>query len=221
MTYSPLDAPAELQWRESWDRTAASGPAALTLHCVRVPPARVAARDFVRLADRVKTALRSSGQVRDDVALTVAEDHDGIAVTVGASPRRYGEVSVGEVLGIRVAGIGQISVWRSLPADNMGAVLDPIALGQALAECLALVASTWELTEVDLAVAIELNSVTLITDGDMSILGKRSSATISGAMRRDLRVEPDESLHSTDLGHDCTAIATDLAPVVLRAWRLS
>lgn len=217
--YVALPTSGKVQWRGAWDRRATSGPASLAVHYTRLPGKHVPERDLVHAGDRVKRVLRSSGLVPDETPLTVAEDREGITVTIDRRQRTYGEVTAGGIAGLRVHNSGQISVWWPLPADNMGAVLDPTALQQTVAESLLLIASVDSAGAGDIAIAIELNSVTLITDGSLNDLGRRSRATMSGAVRPDLRVEPDEAVRTNDLVRARHVIAANIVPVLLRKWR--
>jgi hypothetical protein len=220
LRFRPLDSATGITWRGDWDGGVGSGPAASALHCLRVPPKAVSDREFRSMSDVVQGALRGSGLVPNSVGLTVHEDRGSLIVTVDRNPRRYGEVDHGTVNAVRVDKAGQVTVIRTLPADSMGAILDETLLTAGIAECLSLVAGMWNTGPVDLMVGVEFNSVRSVTGGTAADLGHRSSATMDGAMRQDLRVEPDEIIETENLAGAWNEIAGVVAPSAVRAWRL-
>jgi hypothetical protein len=217
--YRSLDDPVPMTWRTDWDRSAGTRSASITVHATRVPPVRYSDRRFLTIPALVQRVMRASRGVADSAALSIGEAADSVVVSVEAE-RRYEDVDYGTLLGVRVAKAGQVSVIRTLPTDRMGSVLDEALLADGLRDSLSLIAEVWDVNSADLALAVELNAVTLVTDGTAEQLGQRSRATMTGAMRSDLHLEPDELIASGDLAHDRLEIAADVVASLLRAWRL-
>lgn len=168
---------------------------------------------------RVQHLMRESEAVPNDLALAVVEDADNVLVTM-VRERRYRDVDLGTLIGVRVQTSGQVSVMRTLPADSMGSVLDEDLLTKGVNDGLDLIQGLWEVDHADLAIGIELSDTTLVTDGVAADLGHRSQASMRGFGRNDLQLAPDEIVSSDDLFRDHRAVAANAVASLLRAWRV-
>lgn len=196
-SWGPIGSPPTVAWRAD-GRLFVEEQASLTIHVLALDGYSVSARQMPGFEKRTKTYLRSSGLVADDVRIMVPNDPDGLTILVEPPRRPYDAVSRGDVIGLRLHGSGQVTVWRTLPRDSMGAVLDAGALVTDVTECLQLVAAAMGASPARIALAAEVGPATLITEGTLSSLG-RSSATMLKTGRGPLQIPPDESLTTDDL----------------------
>jgi hypothetical protein len=214
--FAPLTDAVELHWLGERSRNTVTS-ATLCVHINRVPGAPISSRLLADAADRLATFLRSSSSVAQQSALTTTDEANAVRVEVQQVRRGFREPETGSVAGVRLDRSGQLSVWFPLPADSMGAVLDRDHLAHSIALSIRIAADLWHGTP-QLAFGFELASVTMITTGKLADLGHRSSASLSGAMRSDLRIAPDEVARSSDFVRDQAKISNTLAAVVLRSW---
>lgn len=162
-------------------------------------------------ADRLLSSLRASGAISAEAGLEFAREPLGAAVIrIPAKQRRFDDIDPGTLQGVRLARSGQMSLWYTLPRDQMPiAVLDPDDLTARIAEALRLAGRLGLVHADHVAVATGVDPASLITVGKVARIGTRTSATFA---RSGVRVEPDEAatLAALDLG------ATDVARAAAR-----
>lgn len=215
-SWEDLGDSVDVTWRQ--DTSAFNNEeAALTIHVVELDGRRVSARQMPELEGRARAYLRSSGLVADDLPIRAVPDQQGVTIAVDAPHPAHGTVTRGQAMGVRLHYDGQVAVWKTLPRDSMGYVVDPTALKFDVAECLKLVASVLDAGPHTVALAAEIGPTTLITEGTVESLG-RSRATMLKTGKGSLRVPPDEAIAVQDLGGAADDIANDYAPVLRRAW---
>ena len=131
LTFIPLPRPVTTEWRRDW-LSMASGlglTACLEVHVLPVPtPARLSARAMNELSSGLPASLRASGGVPPEIGLELVREPSGAVVfQLPETHRRFDEVDMGELCGIRVSTSKQVSLWYTLPRGGRLAlaVLDP------------------------------------------------------------------------------------------------
>ncbi|WP_193661476.1 toll/interleukin-1 receptor domain-containing protein [Nocardioides kribbensis] len=173
-----LPRPLPISWRKAWH--AEFSTAVVVLHALSLPGTALSQRVIAGLGDAQVAIIRELGLTGATERLDVST-RDGVQVRPTALDRS-GPVIMNRFEGSRVSEAGQISIVFSLPRDNMGSVLDERSLVEDLVKGLGFVAALILKTALgssgDVAVAAELDSTTLLTDGDIGSLGRRSQATM-------------------------------------------
>jgi hypothetical protein len=194
----------------------------VVVHLVPVPQAPFSQRQLSGIEEAAVRAMRDLLTPHAELASSASGD----TVTVETALVRAGsrEVTMGQVLGCRLARSGQVSVWFSLARDSMGAVLDEGELTKDLTSALRIGANMLSQLGVGreqrVAVAAELAETMLLTDGALADLGRRNSASMHGAMGRPVTLAPDESVPLDALNSaDLDRVAATVADVLLGEWR--
>jgi hypothetical protein len=221
-----LSAPAGISWRTEWDTLAALRGACVTVHLVPLSADRgLSERVIAGIGSAMPGLIRVLAGLSDSAGIELDERHDHVTVAVEPVQARWNDVRDSEFRGSRLSRTGQVSVWYSLPADGMGAVIDEEQLADDLQRCLEIGAAL--LTVGGLAVdgrvglACEISPVNLITDGTLAQLGNRSQASLRSTGRDDVRVDAEESVPTNSLSPPWVgAVASTLARLLLRRWQL-
>lgn len=222
-----LAEPATVIWRPEWSRTnTQSGGAVVVLHVLPHPARSFSRRLRGELRGRLVAALRSLALLAPEAGLDVDERDESTWASRPAQHGRYGQVLHGGFAGCRLAGNGQISVWFALAKDGMGSVLDETEVVRDLAAGLELAALLLEHPDLEpagqraVAVAVELDDTTLLTDGTLEDLGHRTSASMRFLRRDGVRVPAEEAVPVEALrGAGSQAVAASLTRLLIDAWR--
>jgi hypothetical protein len=220
LQYKALTDPITVRWRDQWAQSGGtSSRTILTVHAVPSPPAPVSARRLATLSTSLVKQLRATGLFEDAAPLVAIDDPDGVTVTAPQDQSYSAQVRPGQPQGARVDRSGQVSAWHSLPADNMGSALDEPIATAVIEACLALAAATGVLQDdADLALAVEVNPITLLSFIDVSTLGNRSSATLQPLGTNAVKVDPDELVEARALHDGANEAAQTLTALLLRSW---
>jgi Aldehyde dehydrogenase family len=97
--------------------------------------------------------------------------------------QRHGETRDGAVAGVRLAATGQASAWSRLPSDGMGSLLDSADLTTRISELLSLAGAFLPTGDSHLGLAVGLSPLLMVSEGPISRLGARTSATMASASR--------------------------------------
>lgn len=221
LTFEQLaDVPA-INWRDDWSRARhqdGSAVPTLAVHVWQVAANRLSARSMSTVQPRLVASVRRSEVVPQDVGLTPTVDAESVAVSIPAPAARYGTVSVGHPLGVRVQSDLQISAWRSLPRDGLGTILDAADLRSAIAESLRLVGATGLVTVDRLAIAVELTNLSLVSEGTLTGVS-RTSGSMGFAPEGPIRITPDETVTRSALAAGSNEVAGVLVDQLLNAFR--
>lgn len=220
LAYGPLPGPVVVEWKTDFAPSRASR-ATLAVHVLPVPPRPLPARQLATVATALPARVRGTGLLDPAPALDVTDTPRGVVVALAPATGHASEQQPPALQGVRVAVTGQVSAWTTLPADNMGTLIDQDSLNTAIQGCLGVIAVAGIPLDTQLAIAVELGPVLMVNIGPASTLG-RSSATMNAGFGRgpdDLRVEPDESVDPSALDAHRAEAANTLADLTLRAWR--
>lgn len=215
---------AAVVWRADWTRgQIGSDSAVVALHVVPQTIRLLSQRLRNDLRNRIVTSLRLLDLITPEVGLDVGERDEATWITPPRRHRRYDEVLHGEFAGCRLARNGQISVWFTLARDNMGSVLDEDEVSRQLALGLELVAALLEHPDLNsvaqCAVAVELDDTALLTNGTMTDLGQRRSASLGGLVRHVTRIPAEEAVLVDDLRSGSVAVAVAITRLLVDDWR--
>lgn len=197
IAWRPLPTPLALMWRDAADRSSrgSSGSAALEIHLVPEAEQRLSVRSLTSLPDD----LIRLGQEHDFFELGQHVDRvssDALAA-VHAEAGRARDSS-----GIVVTRSGQRGAWFTLPHDNMGSVFDFDDVSTRLERIVRmLLAIPVDLPDA-VGVGARIEPTTLLQVEKVSVLGQRSSATMSFASRSVEPVLPDDVVGTAALQGD-------------------
>jgi len=224
LTFISLPGPVTTEWRRDWpSMTAGLGlTACLEVHVLPVPtPARLSARAMNELSSGLPASLRTSGGVPPDVGLElVIEPAGAVVIRLPETRRRFDEVNMGELCGIRVSTSKQISLWYTLPRGGRLAlaVLDPDNLAARITEALRLTGRLQILGTDHIAVAAGIDPASLTTVGRVSEIASRGSATFAGRGQLEfVHVEPDEAASSAALDLGAADVARPIVQQLIDA----
>ncbi len=163
-------------------------------------------RAMSELSSGLLASLRASGGVPPEVGLELTREPSGaVVIRLPETRRRFDEVDMGKLCGIRVSTSKQISLWYTLPRGGRLAlaVLDPDNLAARITEALRLTGRLQILGTDHITVAAGIDPASLTTVGKVSEIASRGSATFAGRGQLEfVHVEPDEAASpaALDLG---------------------
>ncbi|MEV6500018.1 DUF4062 domain-containing protein [Streptomyces prunicolor] len=174
-------------------------------------PSRVMGQMRDALADRI----RRTGMVDSGLALNPVSQNSCVEVSIPAPGRRWNEIRNGELSGIRLSNSGQVLVRSSLPADNMGSILDRAKLPGQLTQMIQLVGAL-NLIEVDrVAVGVSIPRLEGVAVAAFDENRSRTSSTIFMNANSPVRIEPDESISLAGLSAGAPEVAGHLARALM------
>jgi hypothetical protein len=121
--------------------------------------------------------------------------------------------------GLAVTRAGQRSAWVTLPHDGLGSVLDPAEVESRTAALLDLLCRLPVETPRSVGFALKVEPTLSLTIGSADILGQRSSATMSFALRSPEGVAADDTLDFTAVSAATPAVAEELIARLLANLR--
>ena len=112
-----------------------------------------------------------------------------------------------------------MSIWSQLPSDFLGALLDEADIRERIATALRLVAD-FRLATGDVAVAVGLHGLSMVSIGTIGELGRRTSGSVRLAGETDVAlVEPTGLVPAAALGSAAREIAGELAARLILRFR--
>lgn len=224
LAYKQLPAPVPVFWRRDFDPNMqphlGSSGTQLELHVIGQPPTQRSSRQISELTASLAGRVRSAGIVDDSLPLQVTQAEDGalLVATPAGRPVGIGGASRAVLSGVRVAPDGQASVWGTLPGDTMGSVVDLDDVTQQLAGMLRLVGQLRVIASPDLAVAVGVDDISMLTVGRVADL-PRHSASFPSTSSAPVRVPPDELVTAAALDIAAAEAARPLANALTDAVR--
>lgn len=218
LRYKPLAEPVPVQWRDTWSQQSSSTEAMVTVHVIPQPLRHVPVRQLAAASTSLAKQLRITGLFDVTDHLAVTDEPDSVTVAVPRDQSYLQQVRPGTLQGVRVDRSGQVSAWHSLPADGLGSVLDRQSATDAIKDCLLLAAAAGVRQDEDIALAVEVAPVIMLSLVDIAELGIRNSATIHAFSSRLLRLEPDELVESRALRSGADEAAQTIAALLVRSW---
>lgn len=225
LTWSPLAQDATPTWRRDFDTQANSNyssiRAQLEVHVLGQPAERRSARQMGELASVLPARIRSAGLVDDSQPVSVSRSDDGsllAAIPEAPDARRGGlhRVYPSTVTGLRVAPDGQVSIWASLPADTMGAVVDTDEIGGQIGGLLRLIGSLNVINAETIAIAVGIDNIGMLSSGRLADL-PRSQASSLSMSNQPVHLPPDEAVSIAALGVGAAEAAKPLGQALVEA----
>ncbi|MFH8472131.1 DUF4062 domain-containing protein [Streptomyces sp. NPDC018000] len=190
----------------------------LELHVVPMDFPGYSARELDQLSASLMDRIRATRMIGGDVALNPITADEYVAVGIPASrPPSWGTPQRGKLVECRLYKTGQLSTLATLPRDGLGAILDPDALPQQVADLLRF-SGALNIVQTDrIVVAAGVSTEALMSVDTFDPRQSRQSAHPMGfgRARRPLRTEPDESVTLAALGAGAAEVAPHLAQVLI------
>ncbi|PZS14823.1 MAG: hypothetical protein DLM57_13880 [Pseudonocardiales bacterium] len=120
------------------------------------------------------------------------------------------------VTGLRLAADGQVSIWASLPADTMSAVIHAEDLTNQIADLLRMIGSLDVVNSDTVAVAVGIDNVGMISEGRVTDLPRSQSSPLSMS-DKPVRLPPDELVSIAALSAGAVEAAKPLAEALADA----
>jgi hypothetical protein len=219
LTFVPLTEPVTITWRADFEAHLrnSSSQSALELHVVPAGAnSRRPSRIMAELADSMPTRIRESGLVSASEALSTTRPNGAVVVSMAVRSGGWNSPREPQLLGVRLGVDGQASAWATLPGDSMGAILDPAQLPEQIAELLRLVGLLRVVDTKEMAVAVGVDPVMMLSTGRVAQLPRHSASMLSTS-DRPLRVPPDEYLSSAALNVGALEVARSLSRMLFEA----
>lgn len=218
LAHGPLPGPVGLAWRSTWDRST-STEASITVHVVPVPAQMLPARALASVSATLPERLRRAQALDPTSGVDIQDDPDGVTLLFPPDARYLKGVRTGSPRGVRVNRSGQVSAWHTLPADNLGSIVDTAHMRTILTTCLRLIGITGMLPTDHVAIGAEMGPMIMVSRASVEELGQRSNATIAMSGPDQVQVDPDETVEVAALAGGAAEAANDLAAILARNWR--
>jgi hypothetical protein len=219
LRYRQLLGSMPVRWRKEWAQRDSSSRATIAVHVLPYQPAPLSARRLAALSESMLKQLKTTGLFDEADALSKSDDADSITVTAPHDERYlHQQVRPGRLQGVRIDGSGQVSAWHSLPADGLGSALDRPSATDAIKDCLLLAGAAGAIPDGDVALAVEVSPITMLSLVDVTTLGQRNTATLQSFGPNEVRVEPDELVEARALRGGAEEAAKTLSGLLFRSW---
>ncbi|WP_240361571.1 DUF4062 domain-containing protein [Streptomyces sp. MBT27] len=176
------------------------------------------ARELEQLGVSLGDRTRTTRMVRNDVALNLTRSEGVVALRVPVSrPQSWDAPQSGKLAEIRLYKTGQLSVRATLPRDGLGAILDPDALPQQIADLLR-ICGALNIVQADrVVVGARVSATALTSVGVFDPRQSRRSSQLMGFNGSDrvFQTEPDESVTLAALGEGAAEVAGYLAQTLI------
>ncbi len=121
--------------------------------------------------------------------------------------------------GLGVTNEGAISAWREMPSDTLGVILDQADLAERISTMLLMVAELVPPSGA-VALAVGLHGISAVSEGRISDLGRRTSASLAGFGRdKNALVEPRDTVPARAIATGAKEIGRELATRLILAFR--
>jgi TIR domain len=201
-TWQPLPEPLKPKWQVIDDRYRASGSTVVEVQLIPVEQQRVEVRRLQTLKDELAAVARTSGLVSQTGAIESTSSDQLASV-------RSSDMTRGADAGLAIWRSGSLGGWLSLPADGLGAVLDQDDLTPRLQQLLTVLIGFNIPTSDRYALAVGVSNTMNLTVGSASIIGRRTSASLS-LSSDNLIVEADDSISLLALRTATKTVAEEL-----------
>jgi hypothetical protein len=203
-------------WRDDWNdpryqRSEYRGVA--ELHACPVGRVRIPARVIRAMPERLITSLRESAAVPAHAGVEPRSDDSQAIVEIPEGERDLsGDLRPSQLRGVRIDGLGQISVWWALPADQLGGgILNLANLAGMAATALRVIGRVGADSSRRYALATGVSgSMLSVIDGPLPT-HSRSSASFGVLSDDPVRIWPDESVSTIAFDRGADDVARDIA----------
>ena len=213
LVWRPLASTVVIPW-EAFAHATAYG-ANLVVHVVPVVAMPLPASSMAEAVNRLARCGRDHRLFGEDRALELQVLEDAVvAVARGDGRAPFAAVREGRSR--------TLSVASQLPSDTMGPILDQQDVSERLFQAFSIAADR-ALTSNDIAVAISLDGLQMLTEGSMAGLGRRTSVTLAGVGRNsdEIRLEPADQIPFSALVSSRGEVAEEFAARLMLRFRAS
>jgi hypothetical protein len=213
LTYSLLTEPVAVAWRADFDpqlRNHSWSEPALELHVVPAEARARPSRIMAELAESMPNRIRESGSVSASEALSTTRPDGAVVVSIAARPREWNRLREPQLLGVRLGVDGQASAWATLPGDSMGPILDSTQLPEQIAGLLRLVGALRIVETSEIALAVGVDPVMMLSTGRVAQLPRQSAIMLSTS-DSPVRVRSDERVSAAALNTGALEVARSLS----------
>lgn len=219
LTWTPLKASPEVEWVANESSLRTTAPALVEVHVLPVGVSAHSATVLSGLSERLATVGRQAGLFTHDQALETGNDHQQAWAAARSS---YGQSESG----VRVTRSQALSLWKPLPHDSLGTIIDPQDLAARIASLIHVAADVIPSeTGQAVALAVSLSHVGMASEGDASRAGHRRSAEMGMGMGRPeselVRVPPTATVPAAALATAGEEVAAELVAELMPRFRAS
>ena len=122
-------------------------------------------------------------------------------------------------MGLALLKTRQLSAWSSLPRDSMGGILDPERLPNQIADMLHLIGSLNIVDSDRIAVAVGIESTSMLTVDTFNPASPRNRATGTSMTDEPIHITPDESVTIAALTEGAGEVASHLSRALIEKVR--
>jgi hypothetical protein len=216
LRWRAIGEPPEVQWRAQFDqRDLASSQYTAVLELHFIPIGTVESLPVGRLDSIAKAFAavgREFGIFEHEHPLNVGKDGSAAwaAVTPAALLRDRPAI-----VGLRLTRNRRLSVWKELPWDSMGPLLDPEDLRRQMTDMVRLAAATGVLVGDETAPVAGIESIESLVQGSLVDLGRRTSAQYLWTGRPHVRTDIEDAIPTASLPAGASEIADELVARLL------
>ena len=211
LAYEPLASAVSAPWQTFASHGWRSTATIVELIAIPTAPATLPASVLSALPARLSRIGREHGLFDDSMALDSGAT--GSAAHAATRPDRNVPIA-----GVGMAATGTLTIWREMPSDMLGVILDRADLAGRISTMLRLAGEL--LPTGSVALAIGLHGLGSVTEGSAADLGRRNSASMAGfGYDKAALVEPRDSISAAVIPRAAEEIAAELAMRLIFAFR--
>ncbi|MFE5336082.1 DUF4062 domain-containing protein [Isoptericola sp. NPDC056573] len=219
LTFAPLDQPLAIEWKDEWSDgqgLTREHDAVVELHIVPLDGGPIAGRTMMSAPNSLATALRAAGAVPVTAGASVHGHARAATVHVHSTAPGLGPEDA-RFLGARLAANGQLSLWSTLPRDQLGSILDEDDLEQTLTTNLRLTSAVNMLSGKRFGLATGLSgALGVVSRGKKTGVSRTSASMVVSP--RPIRVSMDESVSTAAFDRGAEEIASYLGALLIREF---
>lgn len=226
VTYMPLTSPVQVLWRSDRPALAHRNLYAPVLEVHVLPTGTgplLPVSQLSAVAEGMASGGRDMGFFGQGSALTVNHDSASAWAVRMGDPRSvggmYGEQRQSEpYAGMAIGRDGAAMIFQALPTDMLGSLVNQQDLAQRITVLLRTLGHRLPGTE-HVALAVGLEPLERVTEGDPSLVGDRRSGSMAHSRASAARAEPVDQVLRASLIDGLPAVAEELAVRLLQAMR--
>jgi hypothetical protein len=204
VTWRDIDSPLVAQWQTSGRSSYST--ATLEVHTLSIDGGSFESRALRALPEEITILGRQSGLFEQSESVDATVDETRAIARTDGRNRNSGD------RGIAVYKSREIISWAPLPHDNLGAVFDEEDVRNRITALLATHVSSGILIGENVAFAVSVGPVMMLTVGSASMINNRSSASLvmSSSANTSVQIEPTDYVSLRALTASTDEIADEL-----------
>lgn len=202
MRWRPIEQELNILWRDIILKSGGHSTPTVELHFVPLINQRLEVRRLLGLPSELTSIGRQRGIFSATEAVETYSDDQVAAV--------FADDKHDEAPGILVSRDGQRGIWFLLPHDDMGSVFDPEDLKPRIEATIETMMSLPLDPPDDVGIALALGPLTLLTSGNVNILGHRNNTTLPYTMHSPIQQAPKEAIPFSALRTNTSDVAEEI-----------